>query len=41
MGAVEDEVTPVQAPMRSPDDLVGDGDEGEQIIDPADEITPG
>ena len=39
-GAVEDEVTPVQTPMRSPDDLVGE-DNGEQIIDPADEITPG
>ena len=41
LGAVEDEVTPVQPPMRSPDDLIGDQDEDDQIIDPADEITPG
>jgi hypothetical protein len=41
LGAVEDEVTAVQAPMRSPEDLVGNDDQGEQIVDPADEITPG
>jgi hypothetical protein len=41
LGAVEDEVTPVQPPMRSPDDLVGDEDQDETEIDPADEITPG
>src|SRR5688500_15243331 len=41
LGAVEDEVTPVQPPMRGPDDLVGNEDQGELVIDPADEITPG
>ena len=41
LGAVEDEVTPIQMPMRSPDDLVGDEEQDEQLLDPADEITPG
>ena len=41
LGAVEDEVTPIQMPMRSPDDLIGDEDQDEQLLDPADEITPG
>lgn len=41
LGAVEDEVTPVQPPMSGPDDLLGDDDRGEQVFDPADEITPG
>jgi hypothetical protein len=43
-GAVEDEVTPITPPMRSPSDLVGDETEKEEQdydIDPADEITPG
>lgn len=41
MGAVEDEVTTVQPPMSGPDDLLGNDDQGEQVFDPADEITPG
>lgn len=41
LGAVEDEVTPVQTPMSGPDDVVGIDDQGQQVIDPADEITPG
>lgn len=41
LGAVEDEVTPVQTPMSGPDDILGNDDQGEQVFDPADEITPG
>jgi len=43
-GAVDTEVTPVRAPMSGPDDLVGDEDADhdlDDLIDPADEITPG
>ena len=40
MGAVETEVTPVMPPVRGPDDLVSQGD-GDDDIDPADELTPG
>ena len=40
-GAVEDEMTPVMPPMRGPDDLVDEDDSAEELIDPADEITPG
>jgi hypothetical protein len=49
LGANETEVTPIRAPMRGPENLVGDGaagdssaePDGEELIDPADEITPG
>lgn len=45
LGATDDEVTPIRAPMRGPANLVGQAapgaDDDEDLIDPADEITPG
>lgn len=49
LGANETEVTPIRAPMRGPGNLVGAGasgdsreePDGEELIDPADEMTPG
>lgn len=48
LGAAETEVTPVVPPMRGPGNLVGNtapGDaadsDDDDLIDPADEITPG
>ena len=40
-GAVDTEVTPIQAPVRGPDEVTGDEEPDDNIIDPADEITPG
>jgi hypothetical protein len=48
LGATDEEVTPVRAPMRGPENLVGptggaggQEDADDDLIDPADEITPG
>jgi len=49
LGGTETEVTPIQAPMAGPGNLVGpsaggdSADDGEDadLIDPVDEITPG
>jgi hypothetical protein len=41
LGAVDTEVTPITPPMSGPDDLVGDEDVDDDLIDPAAEITPG
>ena len=41
MGAVDTEVTPIMPIMRGPSDLVGEEESGDDLIDPADEITPG
>lgn len=53
LGAVDDEMVPIIAPMSGPADLVGeknenaqgnedgDTDIGEEMIDPRDELTPG
>ena len=41
MGAVESDVTPITPPMRGPADLVGAEEDGDDLIDPADELTPG
>ena len=40
-GAVEDEVTPIMPPVSGPSDLVSDEDAKADVVDPADEITPG
>jgi len=41
MGAVEDEMTPVQPPMAGPGNLIGHDDADDDILDPRDELTPG
>ncbi len=41
LGAVDTEVTPIMPIMRGPSDLVGEEESGDDLIDPADEITPG
>jgi hypothetical protein len=48
LGATDEEMTPVRAPMRGPENLVGPSggpggaeDADDDLIDPADEITPG
>jgi hypothetical protein len=42
MGAMDDNVTPIRAPMRGPSDVVGDeSKKDDKTVDPADEITPG
>jgi len=40
-GATETEVTLTTPPMRGPGDLVGETDEDDDQVDPADELTPG
>lgn len=40
-GAVDTEVTPIMPPVRGPADLVSDEGAEADIVDPADEITPG
>jgi hypothetical protein len=40
-GATETEVAPTTPPMRGPGDLVGETDEDDDEIDPAEELTPG
>ena len=41
MGAVESDVTPIMQLMRGPGDLVSSEQDGDDIIDPGDELTPG
>ena len=53
LGATDDEVVPIVAPMAGPADLIGQNDPnaqgnetgdtkiGEEMIDPRDELTPG
>ena len=40
-GATETEVAPTTPPMKGPGDLVGETDEDDDEIDPAEELTPG
>ena len=40
-GALETEVTPITPPMRGPADLVSPEQDDDDLIDPADELTPG
>ena len=40
-GAVDSETTPIMPPVRGPADLVTGDEPGDDIVDPADEITPG
>jgi hypothetical protein len=50
LGATDDEVVPITPPMAGPADLLGernedaqgnDGDLGDEMIDPREELTPG
>ena len=41
LGAVDTEVTPNMPPVRGADDLVSPGPGADELVDPADEITPG
>lgn len=41
MGAVDGETTPVRSPMSGPDDVIEGDDDTTDLIDPADELTPG
>ena len=50
LGATDDEVVPITPPMAGPADLIGernedaqgnDGDAGDEMIDPREELTPG
>ena len=50
LGATDDEVVPITPPMAGPADLIGesnedaqgnDGEAGDEMIDPREELTPG
>jgi hypothetical protein len=41
LGATETEIEKTTPPMRGPADLVGETDEDDDDMDPADELTPG